>query len=326
MRIGIIGAGGIAGKISQTLATRWSHWLHAVASRDQDKAREFASRYGYQRAYGSYEELVQDPLVDIVYIATPHSHHYAHARLALEHGKAVICEKAFTANAHEAQALIELARSRGLFLMEAMWTRFMPIYHRLAQVLESGIVGRPRLMHASLCWAMPQVERIRRADLCGGALLDLGVYCLTFADMFLRGNIASMATHVVKGGEDVDWSNVTSILYDDGVIATLQSSATCYDKRGIIACENGRIEVDAVNWPHEVRVISPRGDVIEQFGNPEDQITGYEYEFLAAQEALDNGWTEHPLMPHSTTLRIMRLMDSLRHEWGVIYPNDNLTP
>jgi len=296
--------------------------LYAVASRDMDKAREFAERNGFVKAYGSYEELMCDPMVDIVYVATPHSHHYAHAKLALEHGKAVICEKAFTANATEARALINLARSKGLFLMEAMWTRFMPITERLGKVLESGIVGRPRLLHASLCWSMPEIERIRRADLCGGALLDLGIYCLTFADMYMGHDIERITSNVVKGGEDVDWASTTSILYKGGMIANLQCAACCYDKRGVIACENGRIEVDAVNWPKNVKVYDRTGALIDEWGVNEDQVSGYEYEFLAAQEALENGWVEHPKMTHDTTLRMMEIMDSLRKEWGVVYPND----
>lgn len=323
MKIGIIGAGVIANKISQTLRERWSYMLYAVASRDLARAQEFAQRNGFVKAYGSYEELVNDPQVDVVYVATPHSHHYAHARLAIEHGKAVICEKAFAANFREAESLIMLARKHNVFLMEALWTRFMPITRRVREVLDSGIVGRARLVSASLCWSMTEVPRISRADLCGGALLDLGVYCLNFADMFVDGNITTITSNVVKGGEDVDWISTASLLYDNGCIANLQCSACCYqDKRGIIGCENGRIEVDAVNWPKQVTVYDASGKVIDQWGIPDDQVSGYEYEFLAAQEALDNGWIEHPLMPHSTTLRLMKVMDTLRQQWGVTYPND----
>lgn len=323
MKIGIIGAGVIANKISQTLRERWSHMLYAVASRDLARAQDFAQRNGFVRAYGSYEELVSDPQVDIVYVATPHSHHYTHARLAIEHGKAVICEKAFTANAREAEELILQARKHNVFLMEALWTRFMPITQRIREVLDSDIVGRPRLVSASLCWSMTQVPRISRADLCGGALLDLGVYCLNFADMFIDGNITGITSNVVKGGEDVDWTCTASLLYDNGCIANVQTSACCYqDKRGVIGCENGRIEVDAVNWPKQVTVYDASGKVIDQWGIPSDQVSGYEYEFLAAQEALDNGWIEHPLMPHDATLRLMKVMDTLRQQWGVTYPND----
>ena len=176
MRIGIIGAGVIANKVAGILSERWQTMLYAVASRDISRAQAFASRHGMPKAYGSYEELVSDPDIDIVYVATPHSHHYAHARLTLSHGKHVICEKSFTANAKEAKALIDMAQAHGLFLMEALCTRFMPITRKIEEVVKSGIVGQPRLLNASLCWNMPDIERIKRADLCGGALLDLGVY------------------------------------------------------------------------------------------------------------------------------------------------------
>lgn len=322
MKIGIIGAGIIANKVSEILSERWSDMLYAIASRDVARAQEFASRHGFKKAYGSYEELVSDPEVDIVYVATPHSHHYAHARLALMHGKHVICEKAFTANASEAKALIELARNRGLFLMEAMWTRFMPITQKIADVLKSGIVGRPTILNASLCWSMTDIPRIKQADLCGGALLDLGVYCLTFAHMYMGEDIININSNVVKGGDDVDWTSAISILYADGKIANLQCSACCYDKRGIIVCEQGRIEVDAVNWPTFMKVVDKGGKVVEEYHVPADEPSGYELEFLAAKEAIENGWIEHPNMPHSTTLHIMEIMDTVRKQWQITYPND----
>lgn len=322
MKIGIIGAGIIANKVSGILSERWSEMLYAVASRDAARAQEFAARHGFKKAYGSYEDMVSDPEVDIVYVATPHSHHYAHARLALMHGKHVICEKAFTANASEAKALIELAHNRGLFLMEAMWTRFMPITQKISDVLKSGIVGRPRILNASLCWSMTEIPRIKQSNLCGGALLDLGVYCLTFAHMYMGEDIVNINSNVVKGGDNVDWTSAISILYADGKIANLQCSACCYDKRGIIVCEQGRIEVDAVNWPTFMKVVDKNGNVIEEYHVPADEPSGYELEFLAAKEALEKGWTEHPLMPHSSTLHIMEIMDTVRKQWQITYPND----
>ncbi|MDO4511898.1 MAG: Gfo/Idh/MocA family oxidoreductase [Bacteroidales bacterium] len=324
MKIGIIGAGVIAGKVAGILQERWQPMLYAVASRNGARAEQFAHKYGMPKAYASYEALVSDPEVDIVYVATPHSHHYAHARLALMHGKHVICEKAFTANAAEARLLIDLARERGLFLMEAMWTRFMPITRRIAEVIESGTIGEPRIINASLCWSMTEVERIRRADLCGGALLDLGVYCLTFADLFMGGRVLSINSHVVKGGEDVDWTTMASILYEGGKIAHVQCSACCYDRRGIIVGERGRIEVDSVNWPRHMKVVAPDGTVVEEYTVPADEPSGYELEFIAANEALKNGWTEHPLMPHATTLRLMEMMDTIRHQNTILYPNDHM--
>ena len=323
MRIGIIGAGVIANKVAGILSERWQTMPYAVASRDIARAQTFASRHGMPKAYGSYEELVSDPDIDIVYVATPHSHHYAHARLALSHGKHVICEKSFTANAKEAKALFDMAQAHGLFLMEALCTRFMPITRKIEEVVKSGIVGQPRLLNASLCWNMPDIERIKRADLCGGALLDLGVYCLNFADMCMGGDIVSINSCSVKGGENVDFNTAATILYADGSIASVQCSACCCHKGGIIICENGSIEVNAVNLPRQIKVMDKAGTVIEEYTAPDSDLSGYELEFLAAKEAIEHGWTEHPIMPHSTTLRIMQMMDTIRHQNQIIFPNDS---
>ena len=177
-RTGIIGAGWIAEKMVQALAPLHDIETHAIASRSIEKAQKFAQANNIPKAYGSYEEMVADPDIDLVYIATPHSHHFEHAMLALEHGKPVLVEKAFTANAAQAEELINTARKKGLFITEAMWTRYMPLSHKVKEIMESGIIGEPRIITASLCYMMEHKERIVSADLCGGALLDLGVYAL----------------------------------------------------------------------------------------------------------------------------------------------------
>ena len=235
----------------------------------------------------------------------------------------MICEKSFTANAKEAKALVDMAQAHGLFLMEALCTRFMPITRKIEEVVKSGIVGQPRLLNASLCWNMPDIERIKRADLCGGALLDLGVYCLNFADMCMGGDIVSINSCAVKGGENVDFNTAATILYADGSIASVQCSACCCHKGGIIICENGSIEVNAVNLPRQIKVMDKAGTVIEEYTAPDSDLSGYELEFLAAKEAIEHGWTEHPIMPHSTTLRIMQMMDTIRHQNQIIFPNDS---
>ncbi len=316
----------IAGKVAGILRERWQDMLYAVASRDLERAKKFAATHGFLKAYGNYEQLVSDPQVDIVYVATPHSLHYAHTRLALLHDKHVICEKAFTANASEAKALISLAHDRGLFLMEALCTRFMPITRKIREVIDSGIVGVPRLVNASLCWDVSAIERIRRADLGGGALLDLGVYCLHFADLCTHAGITAINSLAVKGGENVDWTTVAQVSYADGVIATAQCSACCYQKGGAIVCERGSIEVDAVNLPQHIKVVDKNGIVIKDFSTQESDPSGYELEFLAAKEAIEHGWLEHPTMPHATTLRIMQMMDTIRHQCHITFPNDQIMP
>ena len=197
MNIGIIGAGWIAGKMAVTLSglpAEKGLVKYAIASRDIAKAREFAAKWGFAKAYGSYQELVDDPDVDLVYIATPHSHHYPHSKLALEAGKAVLCEKAFMANAREAEEILNLAHKKGIFITEAIWTRYMPLSLKVKELLDAGEIGKPSLLNASLCYQMDGKERILRPDLCGGALLDLGVYSINFARMYYgSGRIDALA-------------------------------------------------------------------------------------------------------------------------------------
>ena len=190
MRLGILGAGWIAQKMAEALKDK-PHGCecHAIGSRSLDKAQAFARTNGIPKAYGSYEELVKDPDIDLIYIATPHSHHYPHTRLAIENGKPCLVEKAFTANTREAEALIDLARSKNLFITEAIWTRYMPLSMKVKELMDSGIIGEPRLLTATLCYMMEDKERILRPELCGGALLDLGVYSLNFARMYFGKDI-----------------------------------------------------------------------------------------------------------------------------------------
>lgn len=322
MKLGIIGAGWIACKMGETLQPH-PEMRYAIAARDLDRAEAFKREYGFEKAYGSYLELVSDPEVALVYVATPHSHHYEHAKLAIEHGKPVLCEKAFTANAREAEALLNLAHERKVFITEAIWTRYMPLSLKVREIIDSGVVGRPRVLNASLCYQMENKERIVRADLCGGALLDLGVYSINFARMYLGGDIEQMHSSVWKGPSGMDIINGMSLHYKDGVMANIQSAACCYnDRKGVISCEQGWIEVKNINCPERVRVYNNEYQLIQEHFPPQGQITGYEYQVYACEEALKNGWLESPYMPHEETLDIMRQMDTLRKEWGVVYPMD----
>ncbi|MBP5322506.1 MAG: Gfo/Idh/MocA family oxidoreductase [Bacteroidaceae bacterium] len=323
MNIGIIGAGHIAAKLTYTLSRMEGVCKYAIASRDLAKAQVFAHQHGFQKAYGSYEELVNDADVELVYIATPHSHHFAHASLALKAGKAVLCEKAFTANAHEATELIRLSREKGAFLAEAIWTRYMPFSKTIREVIDSGVIGTPQTLTASLSYPIGWKERIQRADLCGGALLDLGVYCINFARMCLGTDIERVESSCVKGGEEgMDMHETISLVYRDGRMATLTASALCIDDhRGIICGDKGYIVIDNVNNPTTMTVFLDYKPVAE-YRCPE-RITGYEYEVLACKEGIEKHWVESPDMPHAEILAIMEMMDELRNQWGVKYPNDN---
>lgn len=331
IRVGIIGAGWIACKMAEALAPLSEAEVIAIASRSQEKADEFASQYCIPKAYGSYEALVEDQDVDLVYIATPHSHHYPHTRLALEHGKPVLVEKAFTANAREAEELLQMAHERGLFITEAIWTRYMPLSHKVSEIMQSGIIGEPRILTATLCYMMEEKERIVRPDLCGGALLDLGVYVLNFARMYFGTDICKTVTNCHFGPEltlpdgratHMDMMESISLSFADGRMANLQAGClTLNDHQGIICGTDGYIRVDNVNCPELIEVWR-NYELVARYEKPKDMVNGYEYQVLECKRCLEEGLLESPMMPHEETLSIMRQMDALRQEWGVRYPMD----
>lgn len=323
MRLGIIGAGGIARKMAFALASKPQGCeCYAVASRSLSKAVAFAKENGIAKAYGSYEELVSDPAVDLVYVATPHSHHFAHARLAITHGKPCLVEKAFTANARETELLLSLAKERGVFVTEAIWTRYMPMSHKIKEVMESGVIGDPRILTATLCYSIESKERIIRPELCGGALLDLGVYALNFARMYFGNDVVRTVSNVHLSDTGVDLHECISLSYHDGKMANLQAGALCQnDRQGIISGTKGYIRIDNINCPELIEVYQDNCKVAT-YEKPADMINGYEYEVFECQRCLAAGLKESPLMPHAETLSVMRQMDQLRRAWGVTFPMD----
>lgn len=322
-KVGIISTGWIADMMAKTLQSKPQGCeCYAVASRSLDKAKAFADTYGIHKAYGSYKELVEDPDVDLVYIATPHSHHYEHTRLALEHNKPCLVEKAFTANAREAEELLAFAKEKNLFVTEAIWTRYMPLSHQIKDIMNSGVIGEPRFITATLCYMMEFKERILSPDLCGGALLDLGVYCLNFARMYFGTDICKTVSNCHLGTTGVDMHECISLSFSDGKMANLQSGALCLnDRQGIISGTDGYIRVDNINCPELVEVYR-NYELVASYHKPVDMITGYEYQVFECKRCLEEGLLESPMMPHEETISIMRQMDALRNEWNVKYPMD----
>lgn len=320
--VGIIGAGWIADKMAISLAPLSDYQVLAIASRSLEKAQAFASQYGIQKAYGSYEELVQDADIDLVYIATPHSHHYDHALLAINAGKPVLVEKAFTANVRQAKEVLEAAKQKGVFITEAIWTRYMPLSHKVKELMDSGIIGEPRVLTATLCYMMENKERIVRPDLCGGALLDLGVYSLNFARMYFGTDIVKTVTNCILGPTGMDMQESMSLTYANGRMANLQSGALCLnDRQGIISGTEGYIRVDNINCPELIEVYR-NYELVERIERPADMVTGYEYQVMECKRCMDEGLLESPMMPHEETISIMQQMDDMRKEWGVKYPMD----
>ena len=322
MRVGIIGAGWIAEKAAITLNGLRECNCHAIASRSIEKAEDFAHRWNVPKAYGSYAELIADPDIDLVYVATPHSHHYDVTRQAIMAGKPCLVEKAFMANLAQSEAIVNLAHERKVFLAEAIWTRYQPAVGIVRQLISSGRIGTPRLVTATLGYSMGDKPRIMRPDLCGGALLDLGVYALNFVRMFFDADIASIESQCVKSATGMDLTNAISLVLADGVLCNLQSSAACVgDNIGVIAGTDGNLIIDNINNPQKITVNTHDRVFVEDIHVPK-QITGYEYQFLSCRKALADGLLEPREMPHAETLYIMQLMDDLRQKWGVHYPMD----
>ena len=322
LRVGIIGAGWIAEKAAITLNGLADCEAYAIASRTQEKADAFAEKWKMRKAYGSYSELIADPSVDLVYVGTPHSHHYDVTREALLAGKPCLVEKAFMANHRQAKAIVDLARERKVFLAEAIWTRYQPVVKMMRDLIGSGRIGTPRLVTATLGYSMGDKPRIMRADLCGGALLALGVYALNFVRMFFDADIVSISSQCVKSQTGMDLTNAMTLTLSDGVLCNLQSSAACVgDNIGVIAGTEGNLIIDNINNPQTITVNGPDRTYIETIHVPQ-QITGYEYQFMACRQALIDGLLEPKEMPLEETLYIMELMDGLRKEWGVRYPMD----
>jgi predicted dehydrogenase len=320
INMGFIGAGGIAQTMAKTICKIDCVKAWAVAARDGDRAKNFAQEFGFERSYGSYEEMLDDPQVELVYIATPHSHHFDHAKLCLEKGKHVLCEKAFTVNATQAEILIKLSKEKDLFLSEAIWTRYLPASDLIKSLLHRGIIGKVSLVNASFCVPNSTKERISNPALAGGALLDLGVYPLNFALMALGTDIEQISSSVVKLETGVDAQNSITLKYRDGALAILQSSCIVRgDNKGIISGSKGTIVTDHVVNPERISIFGNDGEEKTVFQRP-PHITGYEFEVEAAVQAILKGKRECAEMPHSETLQVMQIMDNLRSEWGIKYP------
>jgi len=320
--IGILGTGWIADKMATTLAGMTTARAYAVASRTTEKAEKFAAQFSIPKAYGSYEALADDPEVDLIYIATPHSHHFENTKMCLLKNKPVLCEKAFTVNTPQAEELIRIANERKVFLAEAIWTRYQPMRQMINEVINSGVIGKPLMLSANLCYPNIALQRMYDPALAGGALLDLGVYVLNFADMFFGDDIKSISSHCIKYPTGVDIQVSITIEYNDGRIAVLWSSQLAKsDRQGIISGTDGFVIVENVNNPQSYAIYNQDYQLVKKVDCPL-QITGYEYQVDCCIRAINQGKIEPDEMPHADTLRIMRQMDALRKEWGVKLCNE----
>ena len=320
MKVGILAPGNIARSMAKAVSEIEGMECYAVASRDYGRAENFAKQWGFAKAYGSYQELAEDPQVELIYVASPHSHHYQHTKLCLEHNKHVLVEKAFTVNAAQAEELIRLSEEKGLLLAEAIWTRYMPSRKMIDDILASGILGKVTSLTANLGYILPHVERMQNPELAGGALLDLGVYPINFALMAFQGKVEKIDATAIMSPRGVDWMNSITLSFDDGKMAVLHSDMLAQtDRQGVTSGDQGYLEVQNINNCEEIRVFDLNRQMAACYQVPK-QINGYEYEVLSCKKAIEEGKSECPEMPHSETLRVMRILDHIRRQWGMVFP------
>ena len=322
MVIGIIGAGRIVNTVVHALNALPQINCYAIASRDLARAQEYAQKYGFEKAYGSYEEMLQDPKVELVYIATPHSHHYEHMMMCIENGKPVVCEKAFTLNAEQARKVKAAANEKGVYVAEAIWPRYMPSRKMINDVIASGVIGKVNTLTANLSYKIDDKERIVTPELAGGALLDIGVYGINFAIMHFGWDVERVESSVKMTEAGVDAMETITIFYKDGRMAVLTHSIYARsDRKGIIHGEKGYIVVENINNPGSISVFDDNDQLLAHYDVPE-QINGYEYEFIEAVECISAGKVESDSMPLEESIFMMEVMDSLRNSWGLVYPQE----
>jgi predicted dehydrogenase len=325
IRWGVLAPGGIARDWTAALHARTSSRVAAVGSRSLERAQAFATEFGVARSYGSYESLVADDGVDAVYVSSPHSEHHDHALLALGAGKPVLVEKAFTRNAAEAAAVIETARARGLLAVEAMWTRFLPHIDVVRRCLEDKLLGEVKAVEADHGQLLYPDGPRRLADpaLAGGALLDLAVYPIAFAHLALGGFTEVQATGTLAE-TGVDASETIAVIGPQGAIGTL--SSTMVAKTPCCAAISGsaaRLEIDGWFYqPNTVHLLDPDDREIDRYESP-NREHGLAYEAAEFARLLADNKTESDLLPLVETQRIMGVLDDIRAQLGVRFPNED---
>ena len=323
IRWGILATGGIAHAFTADLRTAGLDVV-AVGSRSAESARAFAEQYGIAHAHGSYEELVADPEVDIVYVASPHSHHLAHATLALEAGKHVLIEKAVTLDADEAIALRDLAAAHGLLVMEAMWTRYLPHMVRVREIVAAGTLGEVRTVIADHTQRISDdpAHRLNALELGGGALLDLGIYPVSFAvDILGPIESARAVGRLAETGADSDVA-IAAVHAGGGLSSIAMSSRAAGPNTAHVIGTDARIDIDRVWYtPTSFRVTATDGTVIEDYTSA-FAGRGMQFEALYAEHLLREGRTDSDLLPFDESITIMATLDDIRAQLGVVYPKE----
>ncbi|MFK7922670.1 MAG: Gfo/Idh/MocA family protein [Bacteroidia bacterium] len=323
IRWGILATGKIAGKFAAGMQTVENASLQAVGSRSIENANAFAKQYGIETVHTSYEALANDPEVDIIYIATPHPYHHANTLMCLEAGKAVLCEKPIAINAKQTAAMIAKAKEKNVFLMEAMWTRFLPVWVQIKAWLDEGKIGDIMQLNADFGFKAPwnPKNRVLNPELAGGAMLDVGIYPLALAYHIFGEDPIHASTTAHIGTTGVDEQSAYLLGYANGAFANLSSGIQIESSRkATIVGTKGRIVIPLFWKASEVRI--EYADGREEYYPFPYESSGLQYQAVHAMQCLAEGKKESPVMPWSESLRLMKLMDSFRAEWGLKYPEE----
>lgn len=322
LRWGIIAVSGIANTFVRGIKDLADAEIVAVGSRNIEKARVFSRAHGIARAYGSYEELVNDPAVDAVYVSTPHVHHLECVLLCLKAGKPVLCEKPFAMNEREAAEAIRVARERKVFLMEAMWTRFLPVYSQVHRWIDDGEIGELVHLNASFGFAgnFDPKGRLFDRELGGGALLDVGVYTVSFLSHFMGLDFDKMESTAYLGETGVDEMFTAVLKYPGSKTAAIQGAIRAdMTNDGWLCGTKGKIHLPDF-W---------KGSSATLFVHGREPLTvecpyteGFSFEAAEVMRCLRDGLRESPVMPLDETLRIARTLDTIRAPWNLVYPAD----
>jgi predicted dehydrogenase len=324
-RWGILGTGAIAKQFVQGLRSVPNAEVFAVGSRSDASATKFAVERNIPRRHTSYEDLAQDPDVDVVYIATPHPFHAENATLCLQAGKAVLCEKPFCVNAAEAERVVELAREKRLFIMEGMWTRFFPLMEEVRRLVSEGAIGEIRMLNVDFGFRadLDPASRLFDQRLGGGALLDVGVYCVSFASMVL-GQPSRFVGLPHLGETGVDEQASVVLEHEGGRLANLSIGIrTTTPQEATIIGTEGYVRIHAPWWRPTSMTIS-RPDTEDETVEAPPSGNGFNYEAAEVMRCLEAGKTESDVMPLDETVSVMRTMDGIRAAWELRYPGEEV--
>ncbi|MEM6523318.1 MAG: Gfo/Idh/MocA family oxidoreductase [Bacteroidota bacterium] len=319
---GILGTGKIATKFAEDLPTVENAKLVAVGSRSSKSAQEFAQKFGADRAHPTYLDLVKDPEVDIIYVSTPHSFHKENTILCLNHGKAVLCEKPIGVNRLELEEMINIAQQRKLFMMEAMWTYFLPTINKTKEWIANGSIGEIQHIKADFGFKAPYdpAKRLFNPELAGGALLDVGIYPLAFSLLFAQSDVSNLSASSTKSSTGVDLTNTYQLYFENGVTADLSCSlGHRFDNDGIIYGTEGYIKLPLFWKSTDAFLYKYNSTEVKSFTD-ERETNGYNFEAQEATNLLLQGKTESSIMPKSVSLNLLEHMDNIRREIGLIYP------